>query len=74
MAVKTYMYVCFKCKTFLQINKKLWPLVISRFHCNKKTPTNIPVTIIRSSCRTYLAQYKKPKVQLCSPNILTLNN
>ena len=44
MAVKTYMCVCFKCKTFLQINQKLWPLVISRFHRNKKTPTNIPVT------------------------------
>ena len=74
MAVKTYMYVCFNCKTFLQINKKLCPLVISRFHCNKKTQTNIPVTSIKRSCRTYLARYKKPKVQPCSLNILTLNN
>lgn len=74
MAVKRYMYVCFKCKTFLQINQKLWPLVISRLHRNTKTPTNIPVTSIKSCSRTYLAQYKKPKVQLCSLNILTLNN
>lgn len=42
MAVKTYMSVCFKCKTFLQINKKLWPLVISRFHCNKKNTNQYP--------------------------------